>query len=71
MKRTVRLSLKKETLAALTSDDLSGVAGAASAATCVSCPTCQSCIECLIYIGPSLPDTACFPEITFRTICRR
>ena len=71
MKRTARLSLKKETLAALSGDDLSGVVGAdASAVTCYSCVSCQSCVPCLIYIEPSLPNTACVPEITFRTICR-
>lgn len=71
MKHTARLSLNKETLAALTDDDLSGVAGASATAavTCYTC-TCRSCVECLIYISPSLPDTACVPEITFRTICR-
>lgn len=69
MKRTARLSLKKETLATLTVDDLSGVAGADASAgpTCYTC-TCRSCLDCLI--GATLPDTACVPEITFRTICR-
>ena len=71
MKRSA-LSLKKETLADLTGDDLSGVAGGTVSAgpTCYTC-TCRSCVECLIYIEPSLPNTACMPEITFRTICRR
>lgn len=71
MKRKVRLSLNKETLAELCGDDLSGVAGAGATAavTCYSC-TCRSCLECVIEVGPSLPDTACMPEITFRTICR-
>lgn len=71
MKRTARLTLKRETLAELSGADLSGVAGAAapSSPTCVDCPTDRSCLECLI--GATLPDTACVPEITFRTICRK
>ncbi len=69
MKRSARLTLKKETLADLSGDDLSGVAGAVATAavTCYTC-TCRSCLECLI--GPTLPDNECLPEITFRTICR-
>lgn len=53
MKRSVRLSLKKETLSALTGDDLSAVAGAAdnSAVTCYSCP-----IGCIIQIDSYSDD---------------
>ena len=69
MKRSVRLTLAKETLAELTADDLGGVAAGAATAgpTCYTC-SCRSCVDCLI--GPTLPDDACMPEITFRTACR-
>ncbi len=70
MKRSVRLTLKKETLADLSGEDLSGVAGGATSPgpTCYTC-TCNSCVECLF--GSTLPFTECLPEITFRTICRK
>lgn len=69
MKRSVRLTLAKETLAELTAEDLGGVAAgtATEALTCYTC-SCRSCVECLL--GPTLPDNACVPEITFRTACR-
>ena len=68
MKRSRSLALKKETLVALTDDVLSGLAGASATfgPTCYTC-TCRSCLECLI--GPSLPDNACMPDVTFRTAC--
>ncbi len=72
MKRSVRLALKKETLSALTGDELGGVAAGSAASgtpSCFTC-TCRSCLDCLIHVEPSLPDTSCVPEITFRTLCR-
>ncbi|HEV2890924.1 MAG TPA: hypothetical protein VGX28_11175 [Frankiaceae bacterium] len=44
MKRSVRLTLAKETLAALTSDDLGAVGAGADA----SVGTCYTCVECAI-----------------------
>lgn len=69
MKRSRELTLKKETLVALTDDVLSGVAGASATfgVTCYTC-TCRSCVDC-IAIGPTLPDNDCMPNITFRTVC--
>ncbi len=69
MKRSARLTLKKETLADLTGADLSIVAAASVGPTCYTC-TCRSCLDCLIDVAPTLLNTACVPEITFRTICR-
>lgn len=37
---TRRLALKRETLAALTAEDMAAVAGGASEATCVTCLDC-------------------------------
>lgn len=67
MKRSVRLTLKKETLADLTGDDLSSVAGGSAGPTCYNCPTDRSCVDCLI--GESLPFPGCIPGFTNKTIC--
>jgi hypothetical protein len=55
MKRSVRLSLKKETLSPLTTDDMRAVAGGASEASC------YTCVECVIgrIDARSLDLTAC------------
>lgn len=68
MKRSVRLTLKKETLAELAGDDLSGVAGGTVSAgpTCYTC-TCRSCVECLL--NPTLPAPSCIPGYTNQTLC--
>ena len=63
MKRSVRLSLKKETLAALTTDDMRGVAGAVAE----SRGTCYTCLDCLIEVHPSVlaPTNCCQGIPTF------
>ena len=62
--RAVRLTLKKEALAALTGDDLAAVAGGANASdpTCLGCPTRGlSCLPC-----PASTPIGC--DITYRDI---
>ena len=55
MKRSVRISLKRETLTDLTGDDLGAIAGGASA------DTCYTCIEprCLFAVSPTFTPTNC------------
>ena len=48
---TRRLTLKRETLTALSADEMGSVGGGAEASFG---PTCYSCVRCWIYLPPSL-----------------
>ena len=68
MRRSARLTLKRETLAALTADDLHVVAAGAAASD-----TCYTCVdpECFVIRDPSVVElTGCCQGIpTFHRGC--
>ena len=60
MKRSLRLSLKKETLSLLTGDDMRAVGGGAAD---TSAGTCFTCIDCIL-------DTIAFRSLNVTGCCQ-